>query len=162
MTQKLTTVFFINIHSCENSLESWHNWPAHLVTLALSDKPCSSHAIYHILATWYDNSFVFYIKCGSTKLTFTYVFTGTKTYNTDVLSAFKRTILTYWRHLKMNTCEYWNYCIHLIIIVVFSCHINGLIFFSTALLNCLLDYLIWNYNILFCSVWFLHPARFQE
>ncbi len=33
---------------------------------------------------------MFYVKCGSIKRTFTYVFTGTKTYNTDVFSASKR------------------------------------------------------------------------
>ncbi len=114
-------------------------------------------------STWsHDNSYVFYVKCGSIKRTFTYVFTGTKTYNTDVFSAskrintyvfsaFKRWKLTYWLHLKMNPYEYWNCGINFII----SCHINYLVF------SCLPVYLIWNDNISFCSVWFL-PARFQE
>ncbi len=113
-------------------------------------------------ATWaHDNSYVFYVKCGSINRTFTYVFTGTKTYNTDVFSAskrtntyvfsaFKRWKLTYW-HLKINPYEYWNRGINFII----SCHINYLVF------SCLLVYLIWNDNISFCFVWFL-PARFQE
>ncbi len=44
-----------------------------------------------VISTWsHDNSYVFYVKCGSIKRTFTYVFTGTKTYNTDVFSASKR------------------------------------------------------------------------
>ncbi len=104
--------------------------------------------------TWsHDNSYVFYVKCGSIKRTFTYVFTGTKTYNTDVFSAskrintyvfsaFKRWKLTYWLHLKMNPYEYWNCGNNFII----SCHINYLVF------SCLPIYLIWNDNISFCSV----------
>ncbi len=54
----------------------------------------------------HDNSYVFYVKCGSIKRTFTYIFTGTKTYNTNVFSASKHTKLTYRRHLKMNPYEY--------------------------------------------------------
>ncbi len=42
-----------------------------------------------------DNSYAFYVKRGSIKHTFTYVFTGTKTYNTDVFSASKRTTFTF-------------------------------------------------------------------
>ncbi len=87
-------------------------------------------------STWsHDNSYVFYIKCGSIKRTFTYVFTGTKTYNTDIFSAskhpynyifsaFKHTELTYRRHLKINPYEYWKCGINCII----SCHINYLVF----------------------------------
>ncbi len=37
---------------------------------------------------------------------FTYVFTGTKMYNTDVFSAFKRTKLTYRPHLNINPYKY--------------------------------------------------------
>ncbi len=66
-----------------------------------------------VWVTWsHDNSYVFYVKCGSIKRTFTYVFTGTKMYNTDVFpaskhtntyifSAFKRTKLWWPRELNM-------------------------------------------------------------
>ncbi len=59
----------------------------------------------------------------------------------------------------MNTYEYWYHGINCI--VVFSRHINGHVF-SIVLLNYLLICLMWNDNILFCSVWFLLPARFEE
>ncbi len=98
----------------------------------------------------HDNSYVFYVKCGSTKHTFSYVFTDTKMYNTDVFTAskrtntyaflaFKHTQLTYLWHLNIYPYEYWNLNVNFIIIVVFSCHIIGLMF-SIALLNCLLVY----------------------
>ncbi len=107
---------------------------------------------YSAISTWsHDNSYVFYVKCGAIKRTFTYVFTGTKTYNADVFSAskrtntyvfsaFKRWKLTYWLHLKMNPYEYCG------INFIISCHINYLVF------SCLPVYLIWNDNISFCCV----------
>ncbi len=61
--------------------------------------------------------------------------------HTYVFSAFKCKKRIYEQHLKMNTSEYWNHGIRFIIIVVFSFHINGLMF-SIALLNCLPVYCI--------------------
>ncbi len=61
------------------------------------------------------------------------------------------------RDLQINPYEYWKRGINFIIIV-FSCHYNGIIF-SIALLNCLLIYLIWNDSYHFILFYVIYGAN---
>lgn len=47
------------------------------------------HSKRHTAIWSHDSLYVFYVKYGSTKCTFTYLFTDIETYNTDILTASK-------------------------------------------------------------------------